>query len=480
MNHLSAAVQRPRIAARPGVVAEIRATLALGSPLAAANLAQMAMGVTSTVMVGRLGALPLAATGLGGMSYFTIGIVLQGVLFAVAPLAAHAHGTGDRRAVGRIAGAGLLLAVLLAPPFVGALIAFDRLLEALGYDAELAAGIGRFMRAMAWGAPAFLGCCVLRSLLAALSHARSVMAVLVICVAGNALLNWALIFGHLGAPALGVAGSGYASAANQWLMLAGLALCVAIVPGLAGLRVLRGAFAPSRCAMASLLRLGLPIGGIGALEAGVFLAAGILMGLLGANALGAHQLVTNCASISFMVPLGLSQAATVRVAYELGAGREGAARRAGFVALALGIGFMGASAVVLWTLPCAIIGVYVDIANPANREVVRIAGQLLAIAAIFQVVDGMQTIAAGALRGYKDTMVPLLLAAFGYWGIGFAGSWLLAFPLGYGPVGLWLGLALGLAVVAVLLTVRLHLVAARFGRGRQMVGVRQADDAIWE
>ena len=243
MKHLSPAVQRPRNAARHGVGAEIRATLALGSPLAAANLAQMAMGVTSTVMVGRLGALPLAAAGLGGMSYFTIGIVLQGVLlrWRPSPRMHTAPAIG-----GRLAGLparGWSSLCCWSPPFVGALVTFDRLLEALGYDAELAAEIGRFMRALAWGAPAFLGCCVLRSLLAALSHARSVMAVLVICVAGNALLNWGLIFGHLGAPALGVAGSGYASAANQWLMLAGLALCVGIVPGLAGLRVLRGAFA---------------------------------------------------------------------------------------------------------------------------------------------------------------------------------------------------------------------------------------------
>jgi MATE family multidrug resistance protein len=159
------------------------------------------------------------------------------------------------------------------------------------------------------------------------------------------------------------------------------------------------------------------------------------------------------------VPLGLGQAATVRVAYELGAGRAFAARRAGMVALALGIGFMSATAVVLWTVPDAIISVYIDIADPANRATVVIARRLLVIAALFQVFDGMQVIAAGALRGYKDTMVPMMLAGFGYWGAGFGGGWLLAFPLGYGAVGLWWGLALGLAVVAILLTLRLHLLA---------------------
>jgi MATE family multidrug resistance protein len=173
-----------------------------------------------------------------------------------------------------------------------------------------------------------------------------------------------------------------------------------------------------------------------------------------------------------MVPLGLGQAATVRVAYELGAGRAFAARRAGFVALALGIGFMGAAAVGLWTFPEAIIAVYVDIADPANRETVEIGRRLIAIAAIFQVFDGMQVIAAGALRGYRDTMVPMLLATFGYWGAGFLGGWLLAFPLGYGAVGLWSGLALGLAVVAILLTLRLHLLAPARSRGVEAVAAR--------
>jgi multidrug resistance protein, MATE family len=446
-------------AASSGIGAELRATLALAAPLAAANLAQMAMGVTDIVMVGRLGALPLAAAGLGAMLYFTGGVLLQGILSAVAPLAAHALGAGDRAAAGRIGGAGLVLALLLAVPFVAALTSLDRLLQWLGYDAALAAEIGRFLRAIAWGGPAFLGFAVLRSLLVALSHTRAVMAVLLLCVAGNAGLNWILIYGHLGAPAFGVVGSGYASATNQWLILAGLALCARIMPGLAGLRVLRNAFAPRWTPMASVLRLGLPIGGIMGVEVGVFLAAGILIGLLGTAALGAHQLVLNCAGISFMVPLGLGQAATVRVAYELGAGRMLAARRAGFMALALGIGFMSATAVVLWTVPDAIIAVYIDIADLANHETVEIARRLLVIAALFQVFDGMQTIAAGALRGYKDTMVPMLLAGFGYWGAGFGGGWLLAFPLGYGAVGLWCGLALGLAVVAILLTLRLHLLA---------------------
>ena len=459
METVDRAFRRRGGVAGSGIGAELRATLALAGPLAAANLAQMAMAVTNTVMVGRLGATPLAAAGLGGMFYFTAGVMLQGILFAVAPLAAHALGAGDRSAAGRIAGAGLTLAAVIALPFVAVLAGLDRLLMALGYDAALAVEIGRYLRALAWGAPAFLGFAVLRSLLVALSRPRTVMAVLLVCVVANGVLNWVLIFGHLGAPASGVVGSGYANSINQCLMLTGLALCLLMMPGVTGLRLLRGALAINGRAMAEVLRLGLPIGAMRGIEIGVFLAAGILMGLLGAAALGAHQLVINCAGVSFMVPLGLSQATTVRVAHELGRGRPSAARRAAFVALALGIGFMTTTAAALLAFPQTIIAAYVDIADPANRALVAVARQLIVIAAVFQVFDGMQVIAAGALRGYRDTLVPMLLAVFGYWGAGFAGGWLLAFPLGYGAIGLWWGLALGLAVVALLLTLRLHQLA---------------------
>jgi MATE family multidrug resistance protein len=460
MGPVNPADRRSRGILGSDIGAELRATLALAAPLAAANLAQMAMGVTNTVMVGRLGAVPLAAAGLGGMLYFTVGVILQGVLSAVAPLAAHALGGGNRRAAGRVAGAGLVLALVFALPFVAALTSLDVLLRALGYDAVLAAEIGRYLRAISWGGPGFLAFAVMRSLLAALSHTRPVMAVLLACVVGNAALNWVLIFGHLGAPALGVAGSGYASAINHWLMLAGLALCARVMPGLAALRVLRNAFAANWTEITKILRLGLPIGGMRGIEVGVFMTAGILMGLLGPAALGGHQLVLNCAGITFMVPLGLSQAVTVRVAYELGAGRPASARRACSTALALGAFLMAATAVVLWTFPELIIAAYVDTTDPTNHDTVQIARRLIAIAALFQVFDGVQVIAAGALRGYRDTFVPMVLAVTGYWGVGFVGGWVLAFPLGYGAVGLWWGLALGLAVVAILLALRLYLSAS--------------------
>ena len=443
------------------IAAEIRATLAVAVPLAGANLGQMAMGVVNTAMVGHLSGTALAAVGLGGMVYFALVMLGQGVLTAVAPLAAHAIGAGERAAAAHIAGAGLVLAAVLAVPAVGLLTATPRLLGAFGYDPALVAAIGGYLRAIRWAAPASLAMAALRFLLVASFRARIVMAIPLAALPFSIALNWALIFGHLGAAPLGSTGSGWASAVMQWAMLAALALYVAATRtrvALAGLR-------PMLRDIGRILRLGAPISALMGLELGLFLAASIAMGLLGAAALAAHQLVMNVASVSFQVPLGVAQAATVRVAFQLGARAPAAARRAALVALMLGATFMTAMGVLFWTAPLPIAGLYVDLGAAANGALVAIALRLFAVAALFQVFDGVQVLAVGALRGYRDTALPMLFAAFGYWGVGFAGGWALAFPLGFGPVGLWVGLALGLAAVGVSLTGRLLVRARRETRG---------------
>jgi MATE family multidrug resistance protein len=275
---------------------------------------------------------------------------------------------------------------LLAVPVVAALLAANRLLVVLGYEPALAAEIGRFLGAIAWAAPGFLGFAVLRSFLVAASHSRTVMIALILCIPMNAGLNWILIFGHLRAPALGIAGSGCATAIIQWLMFTGFAIYALAAPSLAEYRMrpsLRGWNEIGR-----ILRLSLPIGGILGLEIGVFATTGIQMGLLGADALGAHQLVMNCISVVFMVPLGIAQAATVRVAVALGSGAPAAARRAGIVALALGVAYMAIMAGLLLAVPRAIARIYVDIDAPANRGLIVIALYLLAIAAFFRFLMG--------------------------------------------------------------------------------------------
>lgn len=437
----------------PAARVELRATLALAAPLAAANLAQMAMGITNAVMVGRLGGAALGAAGLGGGMYFTLVMVCQGVLTAVAPLAAHAIGAGDRASAGRVAGAGLAMAAFLAMPVLLMLSVAPRLLAAIAYEPALTDSIAGYLAAIRWGAPAFLVSAVLRSLLAATGRPRVVMAVLLCGIPANAALNWALIFGHLGLPALGIAGSGYASAAVQWLMMLSVAAYVVIVPGHAPLRFGWRLSTHLR----QILRVGLPISGLLAMETGVFNATGVLMGLFGAEALSAHQVAINFASLTFMVPLGIAQAATVRVALHLGAREPSAAVRAGRTAVVLAGMFMLAASAVMLASPMIIVGIYLDLADPANRGVVSVAASLITVAALFQVFDGVQVVAVGALRGYRDTAVPMLFAACGYWVVGFGSGCFLALSLGWGPVGLWCGLALGLAIVALLLTGRLEM-----------------------
>jgi MATE family multidrug resistance protein len=421
----------------------------------------MAMSVVDTVMVGTLGAVPLAAVALGGGFYFTSVVICQGVLTAVAPLSAYAIGAGDRGAAGRVAGSGLVLAALFSVLVIAVMMAGGGLLGLIGYEPALAEQLARFLRAICWGAPGFLGFVVLRSLLASLARARAVMLVLMMCVPANIGLNWVLIFGHLGMPALGLIGAAYASASVQWLMFGGLAVAVWGLRRRGVAPRLRGGRHEVGDDFRRIFKLGGPIGGLQALEIGVFVVSAAVVGLFGADALAAHQIAINYASVTFMVPLGIAQAATVRVAAERGAGSPAAGRRAAFVALAIGASFMAASAVVIWTVPGVIVSAYVAVGNPANAALVALALRFLAFAALFQIADGVQVVAAGALRGYEDTTVPMLLAGLGYWVIGFAGGWALAFPFGLGPVGMWWGVVIGLVTVAALLTVRLYHRAGR-------------------
>jgi MATE family multidrug resistance protein len=325
-------------------------------------------------------------------------------------------------------------------------------LAAVGHPPALVAATASYLGAIIWGMPAALGYAVLRSYLAASARTLPLMMTLFLCLGVNVVLNYALIFGRFGLPMLGVAGAGYANAAVQWVQFLVLALAVAVRRGGSG--IFAAMCRPERREVAAVLRLGLPIGGIFALEAGFFTTGGILAGLLGTATLAAHQLSLGMCSISFMVPLAFSHAATVRVALSKGAGNMAAARRAGTVALACGVGFMATMALFILVAPNVIIGLYLDRADPANAEVLPIAVRLLFVAAMLQVFDGGQVIAAGALRGLRDTAVPLLIACVGYWGVGFGSAWALAFPLGLGAVGLWWGLAAGLAVVASSLTLR--------------------------
>jgi MATE family multidrug resistance protein len=430
----------------------VAATLRLAAPLALAQLSQMAMDVTDAALLGGIGPQALAAGGLGSNIFFTVQIVLQGVLTSVSVTVANARGARAEARVPDIFRSGLLLATLLAAPAFLLMSVAAPLLRLIGESAALADDVGRYLGVLRWGVPAaLLGMGLLRAFLPAIGEARLTLYVTLSAVGINFALNYGLIHGAWGLPRLGLLGSATATAITLW----GTALALLATLGLR--RSLRRWIAGGRArrqTVAELLRLGWPVAVTFAIETILFMTTGLLAGLFGAATLAAHQIALRVASTTFMVPLALAQAANVRVGFWIGAGRPLDARRAGLVAIALGGAFMLGAALMLILTPGSIVRLFLSPASPADAPATAIARTLLSIAAAFQVVDGLQCVASGALRGLRDTRGPMLLAAAGYWGVGLPVGCLLAFSAGLGAAGLWWGLAAGLAIVAAGLSAR--------------------------
>ncbi|MFN3595810.1 MAG: MATE family efflux transporter [Rubricoccaceae bacterium] len=431
------------------------ATLALAVPLVLTQLAQMAMSFIDVVMIGRLGTDAMAAGVLGSTVFFTLMLICLGVVIAVNPTVAQAHGAGDAAGVGRAARQGLWLSVLLGVPLVLLLGYAEPLLLLARQEPETAALAAGYLRAIRWGVVPNLWLTALRGFCEGLARPRPVLAVVLLGVVVNVSANYVLMFGRLGFPALGVVGTGWASALTMTTMCMLLALYVRLAPSLRAYRVFAGLRRPDPAALRALFRLGWPIGATFGLEAGLFAASTLLVGQLGTAALAAHQVALNAASVTFMVPLGIGMAATVRVGQAVGAGDVRGAARAGGVAVALGATFMLGAALLFWLRPEWVIAVYTG--GRGETAVATLAVQLLGVAAVFQLFDGTQAAAAGALRGLKDTRVPMLIGAVAYWGVGLGTGAMLGLWLGGGAPGLWWGLTGGLATAAVLLTTRFAL-----------------------
>lgn len=431
---------------------EVRATLVLAVPLALTQLAQIGMSFVDVVMIGRLGPAAMAGGVVGSAVFFSLALVSIGVIVAVNPTVSQAVGAGDEAAVGRAARSGLWLATLLGVPLVVLLGFAEPLLLATGQEPETARLAGVFLGAIRWGLLPDLWFTALRGLCEGLSRPRPVL-VFVLAAAGlNAFGNWVLMYGNLGAPALGLAGSGWSTSLAMTAMAVGLGLYVHFAPSLRRHRVFAGLARPEGPAMRALFRLGWPIGIALGLEAGLFGVSTLLVGRFGAGALAAHQVALNAASVTFMVPLGIGMAASVRVGQATGAGDRAGAARAGFTGIGMGATFMLLSALLFWLRPAWVVWVYTG--SNADPAVAEAAVGLLFIAAVFQLFDGTQTTAAGALRGLKDTRAPMLVAAVAYWAVGLPAALALGFGAGWGARGIWWGLTLGLAVAAVLLTLR--------------------------
>ncbi|MGE0716750.1 MAG: MATE family efflux transporter [Alphaproteobacteria bacterium] len=444
---------------------EMIATGGLAVPLILTNLAQIAITTTDVVMIGTLGPHALAGAGLGSAILFTLWMFGTGVVSAVAPMVAQARGRGRDvdRDIRRTLQQGIWAVPLVAAPCMAVLALCGPALRAMGQDPDLVAATESYLSSLLWCLPPALWFIVLRTYMAALERPRPAVVVTVVGIALNAAAAWLLIHGGLGLPALGIFGAGLATTIVDTFMAAAMLLVVAVDPALARQRLLRGLWRADWRRLRELLAIGLPIGAMMTLECALFSGATLLMGLIGADAVAGHQIALQIASVTFMVPLGIGQAATVRVGLAAGRGDGAAALRAGWTALGLGVLFMATMAAIFLAVPGPLVGLFLDRAAPDAAAAVALATGFLFFAAMFQIVDGAQVIGAGALRGLKDTRVPMAIAAFGYWVVGFPCAVGLAFWAGRGGDGIWLGLTAGLAAVALLLV-------ARFARRVRAVG----------
>ena len=405
-------------------------------------------------MVGRLGADALASIALGSTFFHFLQLFLSGVLFAVGPLVSQAHGANDKVKAARAARQGLWLGLMMFIPTFFLIWNAEPILLRMGQDPEIVALGAQYLRAIAWGLLPALWLTSLRGFLEGLSVTRPIMLISFMGLGLNIVANNVLMFGRFGFPALGLVGTGYASALVFFAMFAAVALYIFF--SFREYRVFTGLRVPDAAMLKELVQVGVPIGLTLGFEAGMFSAMAFLMGLLGALPLAAHQIAIQSASTTFMIPLGLSIAISVRVGQALGRGSRAEARLSGFVGMSLSVFSMLLSALTFWLVPKFVVGLYLNTSLPSNAEVVGLASSFLAVVAMFQLFDGLQVSSAGALRGLKDTRVPMFITLVAYWLIGISSGAYLCFGLGLGGRGLYLGLVLGLAVAGILLAWRFY------------------------
>jgi MATE family multidrug resistance protein len=451
--------------ARHAWTLEARELLRLAVPLAATQLAQMIILATDTLMLGHFSKQALAGAAIGNTIYFLAWLMGSGVPMAVSPVIAHIqgeHGTSgrERRRIRIAVRMGLWTAGLTSLPLMAALIFARPILLALHQEPALADGAAIFVSGIAVGLPFALGFQVLRSFSTALSRAVPPLVVIVLAIGWNAAFDYVLIFGHFGFPRMGLLGAGIASASSNIFSFVALLAIILAAPAMRRYHILHRLWQPHWKSLVELMRLGFPIGLTMVFELALFNAATLAMGTFGISPLAAHQIAITIPSLTFMIPLGIGLAATVRVGLAAGAGDRIAARRAGFTAIAMAAIFMTGAALVLLLWPRQIASLWLpDI--PANADVLALAVLYLHVAAAFQLVDGIQVSASMALRGLKDAHGPMWIAGGSYWLAGAPVCVLLGFGLHMQGLGIWIGLAFGLLVAAITLTTRFAILSKR-------------------
>jgi len=442
-------------------VSEWRALIAIAIPVVVVQVGMMLMGVVDTLIIGHLSSNALAAVALGNLYVFNGIVIAMGALMALDPLVAQAVGANDQMAITRSIQRGLILSVGLGVLTMLVMIPAAPLLRAFRQPIEVIPAAATYIHISAWGLIPFLVFVVLRQSLQAIGRIAPIVWTIIAANALNAALNWVWIFGHLGAPRLGVAGSAIATLVSRWAMCLMLLILAS-----KELRPHLGTFDKASLSREPLLRmlaLGLPIGLQQFLEYSAFGGVGLLMGTFGALPVAAHQIALNLAALTFMVPLGVGAAAAVRVGHAVGSNDAPRSRLAARISFVVGAGFMMTTAVLFLVLPRPLAALYTK-----DAALIALAGSLIPIAGVFQIFDGMQAVGAGVLRGFGDTRVPLIAMLSGYWLIGVPVSVVLAFRTGMGPRGLWWGFVAGLASVALFLAWRVRVL---FRRGTSRVRV---------
>lgn len=425
---------------------EVSRMLNLAFPVVLAELGWMSMTIVDTIMVGHLGPAAIGATGIGSSAYYSFAIFGMGLLLGLDTLVSQSYGAGDREDCHRSLAQGVWLALLLTPLLMTLFAFMPPMFAAFRVNSQVSVLAGPYLTTLSWSTLPLLLYGAFRRYLQGVGHVRPVMFVLLSSNLVNWFGNWLLIDGHWGLPALGVPGSAMSTCFARLYMAGALAAFIwwlerGTAPAITGtgwkLDVQR---------IKLLLRIGLPAATQILLEIGAFGAAAVLAGRLTPAALAAHQIALNCAAFSYMVPLGISSAAAVAVGQAIGRRDPLSARRDGFIAIGLGCAFMLCAAVTFLTIPGPILRVYTG-----DVRVLTVGTGLLAIAALFQLFDGIQTVATGALRGLGNTRTPMLMNLSGYWLFGLPIGYLLCFRGKLGIYGLWIGLSIALVAIAAFL-----------------------------
>ena len=433
---------------------EARSLLILAGPIAFTQLGQISNGFIDVIMVGRLGPAELAGVALGNATYFMFTLMCIGTLHAVGPMVSQAYGAGRMEPIGRTVRQAFWLCVLMAIPIVTLFWFAAPIWTVMRQDPATIELAKDYLRAAAWGFLPFLCFNALRNFVEAVSKPWAVTVIILSGIVLNVIANYGLMFGNFGLPRLGLEGTGWATAMVHVSMFLALLTYVLTRKQFRAIRIFSRLARPDFAYLREILRIGLPIGGSYGLEVTLFASTAFFVGTFGAISLAAHQIALQCAAVAFMVPLGIGIATTVRVGQNIGQRSVIRATWSGYLGIGLALVFMGCTALVFLLAPAFLVGIFVPVDSPGTSETALLAIELLGLAALFQLFDGLQVAAQGALRGLKDTRIPMVICFVAYWLIGIPTGLVLGFGLNWGATGFWWGLVTGLASASAMLSLR--------------------------